>query len=84
MSKLVSRTLAVACRSSHCGEPTILVYELQLTAEQIANDEQIEVAQERAEEDNYEGPFVVFDSNELEPIFLATAEISHIRSARGM
>ncbi len=60
---LATILVAVACRNAS-GSADMPVFSIEATEEQIALGEHYDLAESKAEDDGYEGPFVCFDSEE--------------------
>ncbi len=59
--------IVLACTMSS-GEPAMICYDVEYTADQYNEGEHYEMAKTMAEEDGYEAPFVCFDSSEYNQV----------------
>lgn len=67
--------VAVACTGAS-GEPEMPVFTVRVTDLEFDHGQHYLKAQEMAEDDRYEGPFVCFDDHEQGPIHRAAAELA--------
>ncbi|UUA75148.1 hypothetical protein [Cellvibrio sp. QJXJ] len=68
------KKVAVACCDAN-GSSTIVTVTLDVSAEQVANGEHIELAIESVEGQGYEAPFLVFEGNEIKNIAKVVQEL---------
>lgn len=72
--------VAVACTGAS-GEPEMPVFTVRVTDLEFDDGQHYLKAQEMAEDDRYEGPFVCFDDHEQGPIHRAAAELASVKTA---
>ena len=71
MSKKKDITVVIACRNAN-GSPDFVYTKVSVSQSQYDTGDHYDLAEEKALEDDYEGPFVCFDEVEM-PEFLKQA-----------